>query len=115
MINRETAISLAQKWFKERSSEFPHISEAAVDEKNVVEASFAWVLPWNGRRYLETGDFRYEIQGQQPLVVLKGDGTVMLLPSLTKSEYARWKSQGFHGTIEHRIANLAEKLGIKNA
>ena len=39
MINRETAISLAQKWFKERSSESPHLSGAAVDEMNIVEAS----------------------------------------------------------------------------
>jgi hypothetical protein len=52
MIDRETAIELAQKWFKNHSSSGPHMANAAVDEKNMLEASFAWILPWNDRRYL---------------------------------------------------------------
>jgi hypothetical protein len=114
MINRETAIELAQKWFKNATSLGPHISSAAVDEKNVIETSFAWILPWDDHRRL-AGDIRYGIDGHSPVVVLKSDGTAMWLPALTASERARWKSKELRGTIDHRIANLAENLGVKNA
>ena len=91
----------------------PHASNIAVDEKNIIETSFAWILPWNDRRYLETGERRFALLGNQPLVVLKADGTFMQLPILRfrSPEWIKWKSAGPHGTIEHRIAYLAEKLG----
>lgn len=114
MINRETALQLAQEWFNKESSSAPHMPYAAVDEKNLIETSFAWILPWNDRRYL-AGDIRYLVNGHSPLVILKSDGRVMLLPMLTNNERARWKSKELHGSIEHRIANLAETLGIKTA
>ena len=85
---------------------------AAVEESKIIEAPFAWILPWNDRRCLE-GDIRYYVAGHSPVVVLKSDGAVMYLPKLTPSECAKWKSTKLHGSIEDRIANLAEKLGIK--
>jgi len=112
MINREAALQLAQEWFKNESSTAPHMPFAAVNENKIMETSFAWILPWNDRRYL-AGDIRYCVSGHSPLVVLKGDGSVMWLPQLTAAERARWKSKELHGSIEHRIANLAEKLEIE--
>jgi hypothetical protein len=112
MITRETAIELAQKYFKELPSPAPHAAYIAVNRKRIVEVPFAWILPWNDRRYLETGDFRFQLQGNQPLVVLKSDGTVMRLPVLRfrGPDWVRFNSKGPHGTIEHRIAYLAEIL-----
>jgi hypothetical protein len=114
VINRESAINLAQQYFQEAARSLPHMSNAAVDEKNIVEASFAWILPWNDRRFFETGDVRFQIIGQHPLAVLRCDGTIMRLPALTKSEYIKYTSKGFRGTIGHRIMSLAEKLGYHN-
>jgi hypothetical protein len=116
MVDIETAIELALKYLGERHAAMGaksamDISKIIVDQAGVVETSFAWVLPWNDRRYLEHGDRRYDVDGRQPLVVLKCDGTVMILPTLTKAEYSRWNSTGPFGSIEHRIASLAEKLG----
>lgn len=111
MIDRETALKVAQEWFTSRSSSAPHMPFAAVDEAKIIETSFAWILPWNDRRYL-AGDTRYSVEGHSPLVVLKRDGTAMYLPHLTASEHAKWKSTKLHGSIEDRIANLAEKLGV---
>jgi hypothetical protein len=111
MITREIAIELAQKYFKESSITKPHMAYAAVDENNIVEASFGWILPWNGRPFLESGDFRFAIQGHCPLVVFKLDGRIIHLPTLNRGEKLKFKSKGFHGTIEHRIASLAETLG----
>jgi hypothetical protein len=111
MITRETAIEVAQKYFQERVSSAPHMACVAVDEKKIIEASFAWILPWNDRRYLESGDFRFAIQGgHNPLVVLKEDGAVMRLPALwfKTAEWIRFNSKGPHGKIEHRIEYLAE-------
>jgi len=112
MINREIALYLAQEWFRKQSSEALHMPFAAVKESEIVETPFAWILPWNDRRYL-AGDIRYCVSGHSPVVVLKSDAAVMYLPKLTPTERAKWKSKEMHGSIEDRIANLAEKLGIK--
>ena len=111
MITRETAIALARDYFKQQVSTRPHMANVDVHEKQIVEASFAWILPWNDRRFVENPQSPHQILGNKPLVVLKSDGAIMELPSLTKDEYVRWNSRGFHGAIEHRIANLAQKLG----
>jgi len=112
MISRQTALYLAIEWFRKERSAAPHMPFAAVDENRIIETSFAWILPWNDRRYL-AGDIRYLVTGHSPLVVLKSDGTVMRLPKLTPSERVKWKSREMYGSIENRIANLAEKLGIE--
>ena len=113
MIDRKTALQLAQQWFDSSAKTTVDMAFAAVDEKEIIEASIAWILPWNDRRYFE-GNSRYGIDGNNPLVVLKSDGTVMELPKLTASECEKWKTTKRNGTMEHRLANLAEKLGVKN-
>ncbi|HEY2584223.1 MAG TPA: YrhB domain-containing protein [Tepidisphaeraceae bacterium] len=111
MIDLTTAMGRALEYVRGLGSA-PHLLHAAIDDKQINETSFAWVFFWNDRRYLETGDGRYSIEGNQFLVVFKDDGKVMRLPTLTRAEYARLKSKGPHGTLEHRIAMLAERLGL---
>ena len=111
-LDRDRAIEQAQEWFEEHSSLAPHMPFAAVDKSAIVEAPFGWILPWNDCRYLQ-GDIRYELQGHSPVVILKRGGSAMWLPKLTAAECTKWKSKQLYGSIEHRIANLAQKLGIK--
>lgn len=115
MITFDAAKQIALKFLKDRHAAASgkttvDIAKLIIDEKGIIETSFGWLLPFDDRRCLEEGDYRYQLAGNQPLVVLRRDGTVMTLPTLTRSEYEIYCSIGPHGSIEHRLICLAEKL-----
>ena len=47
-----------------------------VVEKNTVEKPFGWVFFYNSKRYVETGEFRYRLAGNGPVIVNKHNGSV---------------------------------------
>ena len=48
----------------------------AVQWDATTEFNFGWVFFWNSRRFLETGDPRFALEGNTPFLVDRNDGTV---------------------------------------
>ena len=45
-------------------------------ERSTVEKPFGWVFFYNSKKFLDTGEFRYRLAGNGPIVVNKHDGSV---------------------------------------
>jgi hypothetical protein len=50
--------------------------EVVLLDDKTMEKSFGWVFFFNSKRYVETGDDRYALYGNGPIVVTKADGQV---------------------------------------
>jgi hypothetical protein len=48
----------------------------AIQWDATTELNFGWVVYWNSRRFLETGDVHHALQGNTPLLVDRRDGAV---------------------------------------
>ena len=70
--------------------------ELVVVPDSTVEKPYGWVLFVQSRRYLESGDFREQLVGIGPVVVLR-DGAVHTLPSALPSEDALDAFEAEHG------------------
>ena len=47
-----------------------------VVDSATIERPFSWVFFYNTKRYLETGDYRYQLAGNGPVMVNKHDGSI---------------------------------------
>ncbi|HEY7386899.1 MAG TPA: YrhB domain-containing protein [Bryobacteraceae bacterium] len=45
-------------------------------DEHTIETDFGWVFFWTSKQYAETGDFRYALAGNGPLIVDRRDGSV---------------------------------------
>jgi hypothetical protein len=52
-----------------------------VVEKNTIEKPFGWVFFYNSNRFVETGESRYRLAGNGPVIVNKHNGSVEFLGS----------------------------------
>jgi hypothetical protein len=43
---------------------------------HTIEADFGWVFFWTSKQYIETGELRYALAGNGPLIVDRRDGSV---------------------------------------
>jgi len=114
MIDVETAIRLAlerQVARYENASELLRrcMPQFAIDRAAIRETPFAWILPWQDRRYLETGDIRHAVDGASPFVVMKESGEVSSLPSHKIQLLGRLCDAGGEDFIEERIAALTQR------
>jgi hypothetical protein len=110
-IDLEGAIERTLKFVRVKYADSPiDMSKVCIDRKGIIETSLAWIVPWNDCRFIVGGEWEYAMQGVHPIVVFKHGGSAWRLPTLTKSEYARFKSKGPHGTMEHRLASLVQRL-----
>ena len=50
--------------------------ELALVDNLTIERSFGWVFFYNSREHIETGDFRYALAGNAPIVVTRADGAI---------------------------------------
>ncbi len=73
-------------------------SDLRIMEDRVREFEVGWVCPFNHRIYLERGDYRYQLAGNLPIVVLRGTGEVRRL------HQEPWE------TIDSAIAALAGSM-----
>ena len=87
MITQDEALRIALEFLSKLK---PGSPEQLVIVKTR-EEPFGWVFFWNAKRFVETGDSRFGLSGNQPFVVLRGDGTAMWLPTLRwgSAEHAR--------------------------
>src|SRR5262245_52751651 len=62
-------------------------SDPAIVASKTTRAPFGWICFYESRKYLETGEARYALAGNGPIVVNGHDGTaVMLSPLVSLSE-----------------------------
>ena len=45
-------------------------------EKSTIETSFGWVFFYNSKRFVETGESRYRLAGNGPVIVNKHNGSI---------------------------------------
>jgi len=118
MIDLEKAIELAVQFQQARYRSGLAVPQVAIDRKAISETAEAWILPWNDRRYLETGT--HGVDGASPLAVLKETGEVMPLWKLiaatdggASAEEDRLRAERV-AALEERVA-LRRKFAAENA
>jgi len=84
MITREEALGIATA--KIRSSWSIAEDEPLMSDE-VREEDFGWVFFYGSRRFAETGDFRYAIAGNGPVVVERESGAVLMLGTAFGVDY----------------------------
>jgi Immunity protein 35 len=73
MLTKTEALEIVSKRLEQMST--PADPFVVVD-KNTIEKPFGWVFFYNSRRFVETGEFRYRLAGNGPVIVNKHDGSV---------------------------------------
>lgn len=73
--------------------------EYAVDEKHTTEHEWGWVFAWNSRKYIETGDVRFALMGNGPMMFNKKTGEI--------------RGAGSTYPIEHYIAEYETELSFQ--
>ena len=71
MLTREQALELLAKRLGQLSPE----NDFVTVEEGTIEKPYGWVFFYNSRKYLETGEIRYAIAGNGPVIVNKHLGT----------------------------------------
>lgn len=67
---REIAFSYVKAMEREVGCELTLLDESTLEQ------SFGWVFFYNSTRHIETGDFRYALMGNAPIVVTRADGRI---------------------------------------
>ena len=73
MLTQTEALEIISKKLQQMSTS---ADPFVVVEKNTVEKPFGWVFFYNSKRYVETGEFRYRLAGNGPVIVNKHNGSV---------------------------------------
>jgi hypothetical protein len=68
MINQEQARELV--WTHIHRVNSSNLELMILDE-HTIETEFGWVFFWNSRLYIETGEFKYALAGNAPMIVDK--------------------------------------------
>lgn len=93
-IDKAQATAIAKKTI---ATVPPHSPNLVVQEEKTVERAFGWVFFYTTRKFLETGDKKYIMPGNAPLVVMKADGSThhlgtSLPPSVGMEQFEkRWR------------------------
>jgi Immunity protein 35 len=73
MLTKNEALEIVSK-------RLHHMSTSAdpfiVIEKNTIEKPFGWVFFYNSKTFIETGESRYRLAGNGPVIVNKHNGSV---------------------------------------
>ena|ERR1043165_2841553 len=74
MLDREKAKEIAQKWLDKNCQSCE--DRFVVHDELTKEYSFGWIFCYQSQRCLQTGEFKYQIAGNAPLIVDRADGSV---------------------------------------
>jgi Immunity protein 35/SMI1 / KNR4 family (SUKH-1) len=74
MVNREEARHLVSAWLNDQSAR----SRIALEllEEETIELEFGWTFFYTSKEFKETGDFRYALAGNAPVVVDRAIGSL---------------------------------------
>jgi len=73
-MTKDEARELAVRYVKSRESEAG--CDLVLLDNKTIERSFGWVFFYDSKEHAETGDFRYALAGNAPVVVTCADGAV---------------------------------------
>ena len=73
-MTKEEARALALTYMSNRAVEAG--CDFVLLDSKTIERSFGWVFFYDSRAHAETGDFRYALAGNAPIVVTCADGAV---------------------------------------
>jgi hypothetical protein len=79
MIDRDNAKRIAYEFIRGDGTN-PDLAHVVIIEKSIREEPFGWVFFWNDKRFVDTGNRRYALCGNQPVVVLRTNGEALYLP-----------------------------------
>lgn len=87
MLTKEDSIKLAlQKFHEIEKPEFPF----ALIESETITKPYGWVYFYNSSKFLETGEYRYSLAGNGPVIVNKFTSEIVLYGSAKDpDEYIR--------------------------
>lgn len=68
MINLSRARTIAQKFLDKK---FKNRVEVKIIENEAMEIEFGWLLFYDSKKAVETGNFRHQLSGNYPLLVDK--------------------------------------------
>jgi hypothetical protein len=68
-MTKAEATEIARKYIKERETGVG--CELVLLEQNTLERGFGWVFFYDSRQHVETGNIRYALAGNAPIVVTK--------------------------------------------
>lgn len=73
-VTRADAEKIALGYVKSKEAEAG--CELVLLDRSTRETAFGWVFFYDSKEHLETGDFRYALAGNAPIVVTLADGRV---------------------------------------
>ena len=68
----------ARELATERIAQIPSEYEIVILDDHIVDTDSAWFFPYNGKDYVENGNFAAALAGNHPVRVSKIDGSVSL-------------------------------------
>src|SRR5262249_54996518 len=72
--NQKEARNLAEQLLSTLEGVPP--TELVILDEHTIETDFGWVFFWSSKRYVETGESRYALAGNGPLIVDRRDGSI---------------------------------------
>ena len=73
-ISKDQAEKIALQYVKAKEAEIG--CELMLIEASTMERNFGWVFFYDSKNRIETGDFRYAIAGNAPIVITRSDGAI---------------------------------------
>jgi hypothetical protein len=73
-MTKDEARALAFSYVRNRETEAG--CDLVLLDSKTIEKSFGWVFFYDSKEHAETGDFRYALAGNAPLVVTRADGAI---------------------------------------
>jgi hypothetical protein len=73
MLTKQEALEMVSKRLQQMSTS---ADPFVVVEKSTIEKPFGWVFFYNSKRFVETGESRYRLAGNGPVIVNKHNGSV---------------------------------------
>jgi hypothetical protein len=73
MLTKTEALEIVSKRLQQMSTP---ADPFVVVEKNTIEKPFGWVFFYNSKKFVETGESRYRLAGNGPVIVNKHNSSV---------------------------------------
>jgi hypothetical protein len=77
MIDRQQATTIMQAWMTAHPANSPHDPlELWLLDEHTLEEDFGWVFFYTSKLFHETGDYRYALAGNAPMIVDRSEGSI---------------------------------------
>lgn len=97
MLNFEDAIAAVEKQLA-KIDDLPEGDSLVLVPEHTIERPFGWVFFYTSRLYRDTGDIKYALAGNAPLIVNRSSGEVV--------------ATGTSRPVEHYIAEYEARTGL---